>query len=430
MSGFDFPNRPVVGTTADEGTNTAAVDRINFVGGGVTAVASAGTLTVTVPTGAGGVTSVTAASPLASSGGATPQISVANQNANIVLAGPAAAPAAAPTFRSLVSDDIPALAESKITNLTTDLAAKAATATTVTGASGVSGGGDLSANRTLTLDVTYAPTWTAAHIHLNTSVGTAQTPMVTVQNTTAATNGAQKFSPVLEFEGRGWETTGGTSQTAKMGLQLRPVQGAALTSDMVWWSSINGAAYSEILRLSSAGFFYHPSEVYFQGGATTWIDLTSTNLKIGLASADRFLVTSTAISPATDSGLTSGTTAKRWTSSHAMQYASASQTLSWSTATPTAIDPALGDICLITLTANITAWSISNGVAPGQFMFLKFIQGAAAPWTLGADSNAANILIAGGSFTLSVTAGNIDMLMLVWDGTNWLECGRALLDSR
>lgn len=53
-------------------------------------------------------------SPVTTSGTLTGTL--ANQNANIVFAGPSSAPAAAPTFRSLVADDIPSLAASKITS--------------------------------------------------------------------------------------------------------------------------------------------------------------------------------------------------------------------------------------------------------------------------------------------------------------------------
>lgn len=55
------------------------------------------------------VTSVTATSPLFSSGGNTPNISFSNENANLVLAGPTSGGPAAPTFRSLVAADIPVL---------------------------------------------------------------------------------------------------------------------------------------------------------------------------------------------------------------------------------------------------------------------------------------------------------------------------------
>jgi hypothetical protein len=59
---------------------------------------------------AGSVTGVTASTPLQSSGGTTPDISFANQNANLVLAGPSTGVAAAPTFRSLVAADLPTAA--------------------------------------------------------------------------------------------------------------------------------------------------------------------------------------------------------------------------------------------------------------------------------------------------------------------------------
>lgn len=54
----------------------------------------------------GGVSGVTATSPLQSSGGATPDISFINQSANVVLAGPASGGAAAPAFRALVKADL------------------------------------------------------------------------------------------------------------------------------------------------------------------------------------------------------------------------------------------------------------------------------------------------------------------------------------
>jgi hypothetical protein len=65
---------------------------------------------------ASGVTSVSAVSPLQSSGGATPQISFVNQNANLVLAGPATGVAAAPTFRALVAADTPEAAILAVAN--------------------------------------------------------------------------------------------------------------------------------------------------------------------------------------------------------------------------------------------------------------------------------------------------------------------------
>lgn len=64
----------------------------------------------------GAVTSVTASSPLQSSGGSTPNISFINQTANTVLSGPTTGSPAAPTFRALVPNDIPNLSAAKITS--------------------------------------------------------------------------------------------------------------------------------------------------------------------------------------------------------------------------------------------------------------------------------------------------------------------------
>jgi hypothetical protein len=55
-------------------------------------------------------------------------IGKANESANLVFAGPTTGAPAAPSFRSLVAADIPNIAESQVTNLTTDLAATEKTA--------------------------------------------------------------------------------------------------------------------------------------------------------------------------------------------------------------------------------------------------------------------------------------------------------------
>lgn len=88
-------------------------------------------ITDAAPGGTGTVTSVglslpaiftISGSPVTSSGTLT--ATLASQTANLVWASPDGS-AGAPTFRALVAADIPTLAQSKITNLTTDLAAKA-----------------------------------------------------------------------------------------------------------------------------------------------------------------------------------------------------------------------------------------------------------------------------------------------------------------
>lgn len=108
-----------------------ATDVLPVVSGGVTKQVP---VSVLVPTGAGTgtVTSVDVAVPadMTAAGGpvttaGTITLGRAAQAANAVLIGPTNGAPATPTYRALVAADIPALAESAITNLTTDLNAKA-----------------------------------------------------------------------------------------------------------------------------------------------------------------------------------------------------------------------------------------------------------------------------------------------------------------
>jgi hypothetical protein len=85
-------------------------------------------LSLLPPSTLGTVTAVTATAPVVSSGGTTPDISLAagygdTQNpyaaktANFVLAGPTAGAAAVPTFRALVAADIPVLSYGTVTSV-------------------------------------------------------------------------------------------------------------------------------------------------------------------------------------------------------------------------------------------------------------------------------------------------------------------------
>ena len=118
------------------------------IGTGVSFVA--GTLSAT---GSGGtVTSVTGTSPVVSSGGTTPAISLAaaygdtlnpygTKTATYVLAGPATGAATAPTFRALVSTDIPSLSYVTSVSFTGGIISVAtATTTPALTVAGTSGG--------------------------------------------------------------------------------------------------------------------------------------------------------------------------------------------------------------------------------------------------------------------------------------------------
>jgi hypothetical protein len=106
-----FVDLSVTGTTSFDGSQGTAGQVLTSAGTGATP-------TWTTPT-TGTVTSVTGTSPVASSGGATPAISLsagygdtlnpyASKTANYVLASPNAS-AGVPTFRAIVAADIPTL---------------------------------------------------------------------------------------------------------------------------------------------------------------------------------------------------------------------------------------------------------------------------------------------------------------------------------
>lgn len=190
------------------------------------------------------------------------------------------------------------IAESAITNLTTDLAAKAIATRTISTTSPITGGGDLSADRTFacaTCVVTGGSTMTGPFVFSGTQTGTytlAGTPTITSPavsgptlsgtvagtyslggtptisaavsvtaaatfqqatttgqviaatfgTSTAATVGAQKNSTYTEWTGNGWKTTStAASQPVGWGFFARPLQGATNPDvEGVWMQNING----------------------------------------------------------------------------------------------------------------------------------------------------------------------------------------------
>lgn len=82
-------------------------------------------------------------------------------------------------------------------------------------------------------------------------IGTTQVTSVSIQNTTAATNGAQQYSPMLEFVGQGFNgNPTNLSRQVKFGLQMLPQQQSAgdPVAQLAFYTSSNLSAYSEILR--------------------------------------------------------------------------------------------------------------------------------------------------------------------------------------
>lgn len=91
----------------------------------------------------------------------------------------------------------------------------------------------------------------------NSWIGTTQTLTtgITVENTTAAANGAQQLSPGVRLSSKGFASTSGTSRDVSFIIQVLPAQGTANpTWSLQILSSINGGALStSLLSISNLG---------------------------------------------------------------------------------------------------------------------------------------------------------------------------------
>ena len=95
---------------------------------------------------------------------------------------------------------------------------------------------------------------TGAIIATQTGVGTVPTDGVLITNTTAASVGAQQYSPALSLSGTGWATGGGGSMAVKFSQYVVPVTGSSSpTGNLTWDSKVGGAAAVVQMTLSTAG---------------------------------------------------------------------------------------------------------------------------------------------------------------------------------
>jgi hypothetical protein len=102
------------------------------------------------------------------------------------------------------------------------------------------------------------------------AVGATSTDGLALETTTAATAGAQKYSPRMRLKGKGWKTNAtAASQDVDFAWEVRPVQGAAApTGQLVWSAAINGGSYTDLFNVTS-------------GGVLTATQLVSTTQAIG-----------------------------------------------------------------------------------------------------------------------------------------------------
>ncbi len=107
----------------------------------------------------------------------------------------------------------------------------------------ITGGGNLSADRTIAFDFSVANTFTAAQTVSLASLGAATATAIYLKNPTAAAVNAQQYSPALVMEGQGWKTTAtAASQPVSFTQYVVPIQGttAPSASKQTWFTINNG----------------------------------------------------------------------------------------------------------------------------------------------------------------------------------------------
>lgn len=137
-----------------------------------------------------------------------------------------------------------------------------------------------------------APLYNVIGNALGATVSTANT--INLINSTAAASGVQQNSPTTIWTGQGWKTTAtAASQSVSWAAYTQPVQGSANpTSNWILASSINGAAYSTQVTISSTGQITAGALVSSTTIASTGV-MTANRNNIGTTSTDAFVASNT-----------------------------------------------------------------------------------------------------------------------------------------
>lgn len=115
---------------------------------------------------------------------------------------------------------------------------------------------------------------------VGTTVGAAG---LSLKNATAATVGAQKYSPAITLEGNGWKTNAtAASQSVVFAIQNIPVQGAASpTGGLSIQRNVNSGGYSELMNVGGSDVITAKIPVMGSLGSTTvapsWSTVTYQN---------------------------------------------------------------------------------------------------------------------------------------------------------
>lgn len=155
-----------------------------------------------------------------------------------------------------VAADIPNIAESQVTNLTTDLAAKTPTSRLISNGYGISGGGDLSADRTLAVALTNASGAIGADVTLTLAT------LVTIQTSASLAVGTWLVtfgSHVASVAG----STGNVDISAAVGTATATLSGQTRTTTRTFATGDTHASITFIAVVTVAG------TIVFSGYAST-----------------------------------------------------------------------------------------------------------------------------------------------------------------
>ena len=256
---------------------------------------------VSTHSGSGTVTSVSlslpslftvSGSPVTSSGTLT--ATLATQTANKVFAG-ATSGTTTPTFRSLVSADIPSLTGGQV-GITGLSATGTASSTTYlrgdnTWATITSGGvtsvatdatltgGPITTTGTLGINLAQANTWTGTITEQKNALTTTVVPSVILQNTTAGIAGTTiQNSPALQFSGGAFVTATAYTNTATAYLTSSIAGSAILNFDLKGAGSTTNTAFQVISNgatsyISANGLSFNSTNTYLSSAGLSYPNL-------------------------------------------------------------------------------------------------------------------------------------------------------------
>ena len=101
----------------------------------------------------------------------------------------------------------------------------------------------------------------STNVQTQTALGTTTASGYTLSNTTAASVGAQQYSPAFLWIGQGWGTTAPASAAVAFRAYTVPVQGTTPTGNFNIDVSLSGGAYANEFQLSSAGALTVPGNI-------------------------------------------------------------------------------------------------------------------------------------------------------------------------